>query len=77
MSVISFFLFGWDKHLAVYKKSRIPELLLFMVAVFLGGFGALCGMIIFNHKTKNDLFLFGVPIATVIQVLLLVLVRVI
>ena len=30
MSLLTFALYGWDKHLAVYQKKRIPEFILLL-----------------------------------------------
>ena len=32
MSLLTFAMYGWDKHLAVYNKTRIPELILLLSA---------------------------------------------
>lgn len=66
-NVISFGLFGYDKHRATYEKWRIPEFILLLSAFFNGAFGALCGMVFFNHKTKKKLFLIAVPILLFLQ----------
>lgn len=76
MSVSTFLLFGWDKHAAVYRKPRIPEVLLIALSVLLGAFGALCGMIIFNHKTKKKLFFITVPVLAVLHIAAFVILRV-
>lgn len=74
-NIISFGLFGYDKHQAVYKNWRIPEFILLLAAFFNGGFGALCGMIFFNHKTKKNLFLFAVPILMILQIAVAIIVN--
>lgn len=62
ISVITFALYAWDKHLAVYKKQRIPEALLLFMAAVGGAFGALCAMLMFRHKTQHTKFTVCVPI---------------
>lgn len=76
MSVVTFIIYGWDKHAATYGKSRVPEIILILLAIFAGGFGALCGMIIFNHKTQNNTFIVSVPIVTILQIAIIVLLRI-
>lgn len=71
MNVIGFALMGYDKHCAHYGKRRIPEAVLMVVAVALGAFGELCGMLFFNHKTRKPLFNIGVPVVLFAQVLIL------
>lgn len=34
MSLLTFALYGWDKHLAVYQKTRIPEFILLLFQSF-------------------------------------------
>lgn len=58
----TFWLFGSDKHKAVYGLGRIPEVVLLLLAGFGGGYGALMGMLLFNHKTRKVLFWILVPI---------------
>lgn len=67
MSIITFALFGWDKHCSIYNKSRIPEAVLFMTTALCGAFGALCAMIFFNHKTKHTAFVVAVPVLLFLQ----------
>lgn len=63
MSVVTFFLFGFDKHRAVYGfHPRIPEFLLLALSFLGGAFGGLCGMIFFRHKTLHTSFLICVPL---------------
>ena len=72
MSVITFILFAYDKHCATYHKFRIPEIVLLLASVLGGAFGALCGMVICNHKVKKPAFYITVPIALLLQILIAV-----
>lgn len=56
MSVITFFLYGLDKHLAFYQRRRIPEAVLLILSFLCGAFGGLWGMILFGHKTQHVSF---------------------
>lgn len=76
MSLLTFAMYGWDKHLAVYNKTRIPELILLLFAFLGGAFGALCGMILFKHKTLHKKFLICVPIFLFIQLVIDIIYRV-
>ena len=58
-----FLIYGLDKLKAVKKRRRIKESTLLMLAFFLGGVGAMFGMIVFNHKTSKPRFRYLVPIA--------------
>lgn len=77
MSLLTFALYGWDKHLAVYQKTRIPEILLLIFAFLDGAFGALCAMIFFKHKTLHKSFLICVPVFLFLQLAVAILIRVI
>ena len=61
-------IYGIDKFLARRKKRRISEQNLLILAFLLGGFGAMFGMIIFNHKTSKGKFRFFTPIAAVLNI---------
>lgn len=71
MCVLSFVLFAYDKHLATYGKWRIPEWVLFIPAAALGAFGALSGMVFFNHKTNKKAFYITIPVLLFVQILAL------
>ena len=75
MSLLTFAMYGWDKHLAVYNKTRIPEFILLLFAFLGGAFGALCGMILFKHKTLHKMFLICVPIFLVLPLTTVILFR--
>ena len=65
--ILTFLLFAWDKHLAHYQRSRVPEAVLFFLCLLFGAFGGLCGMIFFNHKTRKMAFKIIVPLLAIIQ----------
>ena len=67
MSVISFFLMGYDKQCAKKGKRRVPEKTLFLVAALFGAFGGTAGMWIFRHKTKHWYFSLFFPLMLVAQ----------
>ncbi|MCR4602679.1 MAG: DUF1294 domain-containing protein [Prevotella sp.] len=71
--ILTFLLFAWDKHLAIYKRQRVPEAVLLILSIFFGAFGGLCSMIFFNHKTHKPAFYITVPILAVIQIAAIVL----
>ena len=76
MSLLTFALFGWDKHLATYYKTRIPEFVLLLFSFIGGAFGALCSMIFFRHKTKHNMFLICIPIFLFLQLTIDIIYRV-
>ncbi len=56
INIISFFIMGFDKLLAIIKKRRISEFTLLTLSIFGGSVGAILAMIIFKHKIKKDDF---------------------
>jgi len=66
------FIYGIDKFCARRGKRRIRENTLIASAFFLGGVGAMFGMVLFNHKTSKMKFRIIVPFCAVITVFVLV-----
>ena len=69
-SIFTYVIFGWDKHLSIYDRSRVPEATLLFFAFIGGAFGALCAMII--HKLY---FVICVPLFLLLQLLVVILYR--
>lgn len=59
MSVIAFFVMGYDKSRAKKHGQRISERTLWTLAIFGGAIGSYLGMIMFRHKTKHTNFRLG------------------
>lgn len=72
INLISFLLYCWDKHKAIYGQRRIPEAVLWMLAIIGGPYGALMGMILFHHKTRHMSFLTIIPICFTLWICVLV-----
>ncbi len=70
-NALVFFLYGWDKLCAKQHWRRIPESVLIGTAFFAGAFGAMFGMVVWNHKTSKPKFRFLVPLLLVAQLVLL------
>lgn len=75
-SIFTFALFAWDKHLAVFQKTRVPEFILLLFSFLGGSFGALCAMIFFRHKTLHKMFTICVPIFVFLQLAIDIIYRV-
>lgn len=75
-SIFTFALFAWDKHLAVFQKTRVPEFILLLFSFLGGAFGALCAMIFFRHKTLHKMFTICVPIFVFLQLAIDIIYRV-
>ncbi len=68
INIFTFFLYGYDKHLAVYNKWRIPEFILLLFTVLGGAFGALMAMGLFKHKTQIYKFRIITSIVLIIMI---------
>lgn len=71
MNVLAFILYVTDKYRAVMEQRRIPESILYTVAIASGAYGAGIGMLLFRHKTQHLSFLIVVPICFVIWMAIL------
>lgn len=61
-----FLIYGIDKYKAKKGLRRISERALVTAALFFGGAGALCGMVVFNHKTSKIKFRILIPLSFII-----------
>lgn len=62
-----FLIYALDKYKAVRNQWRIPEKTLLALAFAAGGPGALLGMYVIRHKTRDLKFKILVPTVVVIQ----------
>ena len=67
MNIVTFGLYGWDKHQAVYQRWRVPEAVLILFSLFCGAWGGVMGMLLFKHKTRHTLFLICNPLFLLLQ----------
>ena len=75
MNLVAFLVFGLDKWKAKRKVKneavrRVPERVLFLLALLGGSVGALLGMKAFHHKTLHKTFRFGIPAILALQILI-------
>lgn len=69
INVLSFFIYGWDKFLAIKGQQRIKNLHL-LGLVFLGGtIGILWAVYFFRHKRQKDYYRVGIPLMMVMHFL--------
>ena len=68
INIIAFCAMGSDKQRARRGRWRIPERILFLLAVLGGSLGSIAGMQIFRHKTRHWYFRYGMPAILVVQV---------
>lgn len=67
--VVTFVIFAWDKRRAHYGRKPLPAIVLFLLAI-LAPFGALCSMLMFKNRLKQPLFIIGVPLLLIAQIVL-------
>ena len=68
INVIAFTVFGADKAKAKRNAWRVPEKMLFLLALLGGGLGAFLGMRVFHHKTKHWSFQVFIPLILVLEI---------
>lgn len=73
VNVTAFCLMGADKRRAQRAAWRIPEKVLFAVALLGGAAGGILGMRAFRHKTRKWYFALGFPLLLAAQAIGLVL----
>lgn len=73
INLLGFVLMCADKRLARRHKRRIPERTLLGVALLGGSLGSLLGMYGVRHKTRHARFAVGLPLLTLLDILLLCL----
>lgn len=69
INIIAFIAMGIDKQKAIKHKWRIPEKTLMLLSVLGGSVGMFIGMHVFRHKTKHTLFVVGVPVIFIIEMI--------
>ena len=67
INLISFIVFGVDKHKARKHRWRVPEKVLFLLAIIGGSVGSIIGMYTFRHKTRHWYFVIGMPLILILQ----------
>lgn len=70
-NVVVFLIYGLDKILSKFSKQRISERFLIIIALAFGSLGAVFGMTAFRHKTLKPKFRLLIPLAFIIQALLI------
>lgn len=72
VNILSLILMYVDKSRARRNQYRISERTLWGVAIIGGAIGATIGMNRFRHKTKHTSFKIGLPILSILQIVLIV-----
>lgn len=68
INIIGIIVMASDKSKAKHHAFRIPEKVLFLVAIIGGSAGIWAGMYMFRHKTKHWYFVVGMPAILALQV---------
>lgn len=72
MNLFMFYIMYKDKKLSKTHKWRISEKTLILGALAFGGLGMFIGMKVFHHKTKHMKFKIVAPLASIIQIAILI-----
>lgn len=67
INVLLYIVMGADKIKAKMQKRRVPEKLLFGMAILGGGLGGTLAMLSFRHKTRHWYFAVFFPLLAAIQ----------
>lgn len=70
MNLAGYLAMRHDKRMARAGKRRIPEKVLFGIAVLGGCYGSYLGMRLCHHKTRHNLFSIGLPILMILHAFL-------
>ncbi len=70
INVVTFLVYGIDKNKAKKSQWRISESTLLLLAAVGGSLGAWIGMNVWHHKTRHNVFRFGIPCILALQVCL-------
>ena len=66
-SVVTFIIYGIDKHKSKRGDRRVPEVIFHML-VLAGGFpGGWAGRSVFRHKTRKSIFLLVIILSTILH----------
>ena len=71
INAASFLAMGIDKKRSKRRhKWRISEAAFFVLAIFGGSIGCICGMYLFHHKTMKPAFQYGMPAILISEVVI-------
>jgi len=73
INLAGFMSMALDKHYAIKGKWRIPEKMLFIIAILGGSIGSNAGMQICRHKTKHWYFVVFMPLILIAQIVLVII----
>ena len=71
INISAVFIYRSDKKKSEKGKWRTRETNLLLFPLFGGGIGSTIGMYVFRHKTKKIKFVLGVPILTLVSIVII------
>ena len=74
INLLTFVVFGIDKHRAIHGKMRVPDVTLLLLCGAFGWLGGAAGMVFFKHKIKKDDFIAVVTMMSWMDTSLMVLI---
>lgn len=75
MNIVGFVMMKVDKNRAIKHQYRISEGTLWLVAILFGAIGMTLGMKVYRHKTKHFQFKVGLPLLSIIEIVLLLYIK--
>ncbi len=74
-NIFVFIAYGLDKFLSKRKSRRISEGTLIALAFLMGGIGAMFGMELLRHKTRTAKFRMLIPVAVILNIIIIVILK--
>ena len=71
INLLATFIYRSDKRKSEKGKWRTRETNLLLLPLLGGGIGSYVGMYVFRHKTKKFKFVIGVPILTIVSIIVI------
>lgn len=77
LNILGYLIMYIDKRRAKKQQWRISEQTIFLITFLGGGIGTTLGMYTFRHKTKKLKFIIGLPLITIIEIVVIIYINVI
>lgn len=77
LNILGYLIMYIDKRRAKKQQWRIWEQTIFLITFLGGGIGTTLGMYTFRHKTKKIKFIIGLPLITIIEIVVIIYINVI
>ena len=77
LNILGYLIMYIDKRRAKKQQWRISEQTIFLITFLGGGIGTTLGMYTFRHKTKKIKFIIGLPLITIIEIVVIIYINMI